>query len=248
VLKLTDISKSFDGTVALDGFSAEVPEGAVVGLVGPNGAGKTTLFNVVTGFLRPDAGEVLSRGRRLIGIPPHKVSRLGIARTFQELRLIYRMTLLENVMLAFPRQAGESPAGAFALWPLVSKQERHNRDEAVGLLEYVGLAEKADDLADNLSYGQQKLLALACCLAAGGELLLLDEPVAGVAPMMVEKILDLIRDLKARGKTVVLIEHNFAAVTDVCDRVIFMDEGRGVAEGTPDEIRANREVIESYLT
>lgn len=248
MLKFTDISKSFDGTVALDGFSAEVPEGAVVGLVGPNGAGKTTLFNVVTGFLRPDAGEVLYRGRRLTGIPPHKVSRVGIARTFQELRLIYRMTLLENVMLAFPRQVGESPAGAFALWPVVGKQERRNRDEAVELLEYVGLAEKAGDLADNLSYGQQKLLALVCCLAAGGELLLLDEPVAGVAPMMVEKILDLIRDLKARGKTVVLIEHNFAAVTDVCDRVIFMDEGRGVAEGTPDEIRANPEAIESYLT
>jgi ABC-type branched-subunit amino acid transport system ATPase component len=248
MLEINDISKSFDGTVALDGFSAEVPEGAVVGLVGPNGAGKTTLFNVVTGFLRPDAGEVIYNGRTLKSVPPHRVARLGIARTFQELRLIYRMTLLENVMLSFPRQTGESPAGAFALWPLVGRQERRNRAEAFALLEYVGLAEKADDLADNLSYGQQKLLALACCLAAGGELLLLDEPVAGVAPLMVEKILDLIRDLKAGSKTVVLIEHNFAAVTNVCDRVIFMDEGRGVAEGTPDEIRANPDVIESYLT
>jgi branched-chain amino acid transport system ATP-binding protein len=218
MLKVNNLSKSFDGTVALDGFSAEVRPGEVVGLVGPNGAGKTTLFNVVTGFLRPDAGDVTYKGETLTGRPPHRVARRGVARTFQELRLIYRMTALENVLLAFPSQAGESGLGAFGRWPRVNKEERRNHEEALAMLEYVGLAEKAGELADEMSYGQQKLLSLACCL------------------------------LRSRGKTVVFIEHNFAAVTEVCDRVIFMDEGRLVAEGTPAEVRDNAEVIESYLT
>jgi len=248
MLRVQNLSKSFDGTVALDGFSAEVREREVVGLVGPNGAGKTTLFNVVTGFLKPDAGEARYRGEAVTGEPPYRVARRGVARTFQELRLIYRMTVLENVLLAFPAQAGESATGAFVRWLEVSRRQRRNREEALALLAYVGLAEKAGELADELSFGQQKLLSLACCLATGGELLLLDEPVAGVAPGMVDKILGLITDLRGRGKTVVFIEHNFAAVTEVCDRVIFMDEGRKVAEGTPADIRDNPDVIESYLT
>ncbi len=248
MLSVHNLCKSFDGTVALDGFSADVREREVVGLVGPNGAGKTTLFNVVTGFLRPDAGDVSYKGETLSGTPPYRVARLGLARTFQELRLIYRMTALENVLLAFPSQAGESGLGAFGRWPRVTREERHNRGEALAMLDYVGLAEKAAELADEMSYGQQKLLSLACCLATGGELLLFDEPVAGVAPGMVDKILALITDLRARGKTVVFIEHNFAAVTEVCDRVIFMDEGRLVAEGTPAQVRDNADVIESYLT
>ena len=248
MLRVQNLSKSFDGTVALDGFSAEVREREVVGLVGPNGAGKTTLFNVVTGFLRPDGGDVTYKGEGLTGKPPYRVARRGVARTFQELRLIYRMTVLENVLLAFPAQAGESATGAFVRWREVSRRQRRNREEALALLDYVGLAEKAGELADELSYGQQKLVSLACCLATGGELLLLDEPVAGVAPGMVDKILGLITDLRGRGKTVVFIEHNFAAVTEVCDRVIFMDEGRKVAEGTPADIRDNPDVIESYLT
>jgi ABC-type branched-subunit amino acid transport system ATPase component len=248
MLTIQNLSKSFDGTVALDGFSADVREREIVGLVGPNGAGKTTLFNVVTGFLRPDGGDVTYKGEALAGKPPYRVARRGVARTFQELRLIYRMTVLENVLLAFPAQAGESAAAAFARWLEVGRRQRRNREEALALLEYVGLTEKAGELADELSYGQQKLLSLACCLATGGELLLLDEPVAGVAPGMVDRILALIRDLRGRGKTVVFIEHNFAAVTEVCDRVIFMDEGRLVAEGTPAEIRNNADVIESYLT
>jgi ABC-type branched-subunit amino acid transport system ATPase component len=248
MLRVRNICKSFDGTVALDGFSAHVREREVVGLVGPNGAGKTTLFNVVTGFLRPDAGDVAYKGEALVGTPPYRLARRGLARTFQELRLIYRMTALENVLLAFPAQLGESATVAFVRWFEVSRRQRRNREEALALLSYVGLAEKAGELADELSYGQQKLLSLACCLAVGGELLLLDEPVAGVAPGMVDKILALITDLRARGKTVVFIEHNFAAVTEVCDRVIFMDEGRLVAEGTPAQIRDNPNVIESYLT
>ncbi len=206
------------------------------------------MFNVITGFLKPDSGSVGYNGRRVLGIPPHRVTRLKIARTFQESRLISRMTVLDNVLLSFPAQTGESVMGGFALWPRVNRQERENRVEAGRLLDYVGMLEKADDRAENLSFGQQKLLALTCCLAAGGELLLLDEPVAGVAPAMVERILDLIVDLRKRDKTIILIEHNFSAVTAVCDRVIFMDEGRKIADGTPDEIKNNEEVIESYLT
>ena len=219
----------------------------IVGLIGPNGAGKTTLFNVATGFLRPEQGRIAFKGHRLLDLPPYRISRAGIARTFQNLRLIRQISVLENVLLAFPNQPGERLGNVFFRWRASRTREAENRRAAMSLLADASLSEKADDPAEALSYGQQKLLSLVCCLAAGAELLLLDEPVAGIAPAMIEKILTMIRDLPKQGKSVVFIEHNLEAVIQICDRVIFMDAGRKISEGTPEQVRNDPRVMEAYI-
>jgi len=247
-LEVVKLSKTFDGIVALDSFDLEVNPGEIVALIGPNGAGKSTLFNIVTGFLRADSGSVFVRGKNVTNFPPHRMDEVGIARTFQNLRLISGISALANVQLSFPRQNGEHLIRGLTLKPRrVSLEERENREKALELLEDVGLKGKAFDLAGNLSYGQQKLLTLACVLAMGADILLLDEPVAGVAPQLIDIILGKIRALSQAGKTIVLIEHNIYAVEKVADRVVFMDAGRKVAEGTPSEVLTNPQVLEAYL-
>jgi ABC-type branched-subunit amino acid transport system ATPase component len=241
------LRKTFDGIFALDDFSCAVGRGEIVGVIGPNGAGKTTLFNVATGFLRPEHGQIAYKGRRLLGLPPYQIRRAGVARTFQNLRLIRQMSVLENVLLAFRGQPGERLGNVFFRWKTSQTTEAANRRSAMSLLGDAGLSEKADDPAEALSYGQQKLLSLVCCLAGGAELLLLDEPVAGIAPAMIDKMLSIIRDLPKQGKSVVLIEHNLEAVMQVCDRVIFMDAGRKISEGTPEQVRNDPRVIEAYI-
>ena len=247
LLQIDGLRKTFDGIFALDDFSCAVGKGEIVGLIGPNGAGKTTLFNVATGFLRPEHGRIAYKGRRLHGQPPYRISRAGIARTFQNLRLIRQISVLENALLAFPDQPGERLGNIFFRWKACRTREAENRRTAMSLLADAALAEKADDPAEALSYGQQKLLSLVCCLATRAELLLLDEPVAGIAPAMIDKILTIIRALPTQGKTVVLIEHNLDAVMQVCDRVIFMDAGRKISEGTPEQVRNDPRVIEAYI-
>jgi ABC-type branched-subunit amino acid transport system ATPase component len=231
VLRCEELSKSFDGVRALAGVSLELPSSGIVAIIGPNGAGKTTLINVLTGFLQPQAGRAFLGGRELTRLAPHKVARLGIARTFQDLRLISLVPTLGNVLLARANQKGEN------LWRAllrvgVADEEVRNREEALRWLAFVGLGEKADELAGELSYGQQKLLALACCLATGSGILLLDEPVAGVHPEMVAKILGLLRELKAIGKLVVFVEHDIASVRQVADMVLVMEQ---------------REILEAYV-
>ena len=233
VLKVNELSKSFDGVRALAGFSCELCHSEILGLIGPNGAGKTTLFNVVTGFILPERGRISLKNTDTTGLPPHRLANLGIARTFQDLRLIRQLSVLDNVLLSFRNQPGESLGKLFFRSKDCRDHEARNRHEAIQFLEDAGIAGKARDPADDLSYGQQKLLSLVCCLAAGAEVLLLDEPVAGIAPEMIEKILGTIRDLPNKGKSVILIEHNLDAVMQVCDRVIFMDAGARVSEGTP---------------
>ncbi|MBU4288240.1 MAG: ATP-binding cassette domain-containing protein, partial [Proteobacteria bacterium] len=174
-------------------------------------------------------------------------ARAGIARTFQQLRLITRMTVLDNILLSFQNQAGEYLKNTFLFPGRVKKQERKNREKANELLAFMGIEEKAGDLVEDLSYGQQKMISLACCLASGADLLLLDEPVAGINPSMIEKILMVIKKLPEAGKTFVIIEHNIEAVMRVCDRVIFMDEGKKIAEGDPESVRHDPAVIEAYL-
>lgn len=246
-LEIQGLQKSFEGIRALADFSCSLRQGEVLGLIGPNGAGKTTLYNVMSGFIRPEEGRILFQGKDLVGMPPHKVARLGVSRTFQNLRLIHQLSVLDNVLLCFRDQGGESLGNVLFRGKKCKEQEAANREEAMSLLDAAGLSEKAKDSAEDLSYGQQKLLSLVCCLAAKADLLLLDEPVAGIAPEMIEKVLGIIQDLPKTGTSVMLIEHDLDAVMQVCDRVVFMDAGAKVSEGTPEEVRNDPRVIEAYI-
>lgn len=247
VLSIKNLNKNFDGVAALNNFSLVSEVGEVIGLIGPNGAGKTTLFNVISGYLVPTSGNIKYNGQELLGLGPHKIANLGVARSFQDLRLIGRMTVLENILLAFKNQIGESTWGPFFKTGMVKIQELANQNKAMSLLQYLSISEKAHDFAKDLSYGQQKLLAIACCLAADARLILLDEPVAGINPKIIDKILAVISDQKASGKTVILIEHNLAAIKIISDRLVVMDEGKKIAEGSYDEIKQDTKVINAYL-
>jgi ABC-type branched-subunit amino acid transport system ATPase component len=247
VLDVKGLEKNFDGVRALADFSCSVRHGEILGLIGPNGAGKTTFFNVVSGFLAPESGAITFKGIGITGIPSHWITNLGISRTFQNLRLVRQISVLDNVLLSFQQQPGEKLRNVFFNWRRSQERENENRKEALALLAEAGLAQKANDIAEELSYGQQKLLSLGCCLAAKSDVLLLDEPVAGIAPEMIDRILGTIHSLPSKGKSVILIEHNLDAVMQVCDRVIFMDTGAKVSEGTPDEVRNDPRVIEAYI-
>jgi neutral amino acid transport system ATP-binding protein len=240
------LCKSFNSIRALVDVTLELPSTGITAIIGPNGAGKTTLINVLTGFLRADSGQFFLGQREITYLAAHSIAKLGVARTFQDLRLILKVPVLENVMLARPNQRGETLAGAL-LRVGVAKEEMQNRDEAIHLLRFVGLEEKAIDLAGELSYGQQKLLTVACCLATEARILFLDEPVAGVHPDMADKILDLMRKLSNDGKLILFIEHDISAVRDVADHVIVMDHGKVRDQGPPKEVLAKPEIMEAYL-
>jgi branched-chain amino acid transport system ATP-binding protein len=245
-LRCEQLSKSFGGVQALASVSLEFPTSGIVAVIGPNGAGKTTLINVITGFLRPNIGRAFLGNCELTRLPAHKIARLGIARSFQDLRLISLVTTLENVLVARPNQKGE--AFLRALFRLgVAVEEKANQEAALKWLKFVGLDELAKQPAGELSYGQQKLLTLACCLATEAPILLLDEPVAGVHPEMIERILGLFRELRSLGKLVVFIEHDIAAVREVADSVIVMDHGKIIAQGKPSDVLERPEIIEAYV-
>lgn len=246
MMRAEHLSKSFDGLAAVQDFSIRVPEQRISAIIGPNGAGKSTLFHLMTGFLKPDTGAVWFGSSNVTRLPPHRIAQMGIARTFQDLRLVRRMTVLENVMLA------ATPVRLEGAWValrrgLISRTERSTREAALDWLNFVQLSDKAHDPASEISYGQQKLLALACALATDATLLLLDEPFAGVSPAILDRLIDYIRQLPALMKTVLFIEHNLAAVQAMADRVIVMDEGRKIAEGTWQEVAAAAPVLEAYL-
>jgi len=246
-LRCEGLSKSFDGTHALQDVRLELPSSGIVAIIGPNGAGKTTLLNVLTGFLRADTGRFFLGQIELTRLQPHKIAQLGIARTFQDLRLISQVSALENVLLARPNQKGEHLLPALFRFG-VAQQEVENHKEAMRWLRFVGLEEKADEVAGELSYGQQKLLTLACCLASEARILLLDEPVSGVHPKTIPEILSMLRQLREQDRLVVFIEHDIAAVRQVADVVIVMDEGRIISRGRPSEVLERPEIIEAYVT
>ena len=247
LLDVQNLEKHFNGIRALDDFSAYIQDNEILGLIGPNGAGKTTLFNVLTGFIPPDNGNIILNKKDITNVTPYKIANLGVSRTFQNLRLIRQISVLDNVLLSFRDQPGEKLRNVFFRWGKSKAQENVNRKEAFELLEQTGLGGKAYDPAEDLSYGQQKLLSLVCCLAAKSDLLLLDEPVAGINPAMIEKILKIIKGLPAQGKAVIIIEHNMDVIMEICDRVIFMDMGKKICEGTPEEVRNDPRVIEAYI-
>lgn len=247
ILSLKKVSKSFDGVGAVSEVTFSIFAGEVIGLLGPNGAGKTTLFNIITSYLAPDSGRIVFRGVDLQNLSPDQVVTLGIARTFQQLRLIRSLTVIENILLAFKNQPGENLNNLFFRSKLSKAREIRNREIAVKMLEEMGLGNKLHDLANNLSYGQQKLLSLVCCLATGADLLLLDEPIAGLSSAMIDRILPLLRGLPEQGKSVLLIEHNVDVMMEMCDRFMFMDAGTLVTQGTPEQVRSDPRVIAAYL-
>jgi ABC-type branched-subunit amino acid transport system ATPase component len=247
ILTVSNLSKTFDGLKAVEDFSFAIAKGQIVGLIGPNGAGKTTVFNMITGFLAADSGEVFYQGKPMTRCPAYQIARSGMARTFQDLWLIKSLRVIDNVLLSRPQQSGEHFFPAVMRRKKLRQEEAQNRQKASELLDFIGLAEKQDHLAGALSYGQQKLLTLTCCLAMEANLLLLDEPVSGIHPDMIEKMLSLIMQLSASGKTILFIEHNIEAVIQVANHVIVMDAGRKIAEGSPQMITNNPEILEAYL-
>ncbi len=247
MLEVVDLEKNFGGIKAVDGCSLKVEQGSITGLIGPNGAGKTTLFNLITGFYEPDAGKIWFNGEIISGLSPHKIARRALTRTFQIPRELKEMTVLENLMVVPENQVGERIWNSFFRPGVVRRQEREIRDEALEVLEFVELIDLANEYAKNLSSGQKKLLELARTLMAEPKMILLDEPGAGVNPTLMKKLTRNIENLRQRGKTFFLIEHDMDLIMNLCDTVIVMNKGRQLAEGTPDEIKKNESVLEAYL-
>lgn len=247
LLKVDSLRKEFDGVLAVDDVSFSLDKGTITGLIGPNGAGKTTILNLVNRLCQPDGGQIHFNEHELTALSPHRVAQLGIGRTFQNIRIFPQISVLENLMLAPRNQKGEGILSVLIRTQQVKTDEQEVKEKALRYLDTVHLLDKKNEMAENLSHGQRKLLELARALATGSQLLLLDEPTAGVFPKTKEKILGLLQDLRDKGKTILFIEHNIQVVMSISDKVIVLNYGRKIAEGTPDEVRNNREVIEAYL-
>jgi branched-chain amino acid transport system ATP-binding protein len=247
MLHFKNISKNFGGLQVLQDVDFKVPAGGIFGLIGPNGAGKTTVFNLGTGLLAPSAGSIEFEGRDIIGTPPDKITGLGIARTFQNIRVFKEMTLLENVVVGMHRHLDYSVASLILNLGKFRAIEARARERALELLSWVRLDHKAHMIADSLSYGEQRKLEFARALATEPKLLLLDEPVAGMNPSEKTELMREIVNIKERGFTIFMIEHDMRFVMGLCDRVAVLNFGRIIAEGEPDQIINNQEVIEAYL-
>lgn len=248
ILKTEDVVIKFGGLTAVSGFSIEAERGSISSLIGPNGAGKTTCFNIITGFYKPTSGRVIFNGKDVTGMPPHLVCKTGIARTFQNIRLFTGGTVLQNVMTAcWVRQRAPWWSAPLQL-PIFRREEREIRDRSMELLAAVGLDGLAEEVATGLPYGAQRRLEIARALATGPELLLLDEPAAGMNPQESLELMDFIRDIRDRFKvTILMIEHDMKVVMGVSEWIRVLDYGQLIAAGTPDEIKKNPRVIEAYL-
>ena len=239
---------AFGGLRAVDNCSFEVEGGTITGLIGPNGAGKSTMFNLITDMVPLQSGQIFFDGRRLDGIPPHSVARRGVARTFQIPGELGRMTVLENLALVPEGQLGEAMFTSLFAPGVVRRQEERVREQAREVLGLLQLTHLEDELAANLSTGQKKLLEIGRALMASPKLVLLDEPAAGVNPTLMREIADTIRKLRDdRGITWVIVEHDVPLIMDLSDRVIVMAEGKVIADGTPDEVRSDKRVLDAYL-
>ncbi|MGA9755710.1 MAG: ABC transporter ATP-binding protein [Desulfobaccales bacterium] len=247
MLDVDGLSKSFGGVQALTDVSFTVAAGEIVALIGPNGAGKTTCFNLISGLLPPSAGGVSLAGQDMAGLPPYRRARLGLARTFQNIQLFGGMTVLENVLTGFHLHQQVGTLSALLPLPAVRRAKADNRSRALELLELVRLGGKADEPAEALAYGDQRRLEIARALAQQPQLLLMDEPAAGLNPRETEELMALMEKLQSLGITLLVIEHDMTLVMGLCHRIVVLDHGQVIAAGAPREIRRDPRVIEAYL-
>lgn len=248
ILKASGVVKSFGGVTAVAGPSFQVNRGSITALIGPNGAGKSTLFNILTGFLRADAGTIAFEGQRIDGLPAYRIARLGMVRTFQLAKMFRRLTVLESLLVANPNQPGERFGRGLIRPRLVAAREREGLNRARALVELLNLTRVADTPTANLSGGQQKLVELGRALMIEPSLIMLDEPMAGVNPALGLRLLERIRALRDDlGITFLFVEHDMEVVMSVSDRVLVLDDGHLIADGTPDMIRQDPRVIDAYL-
>lgn len=248
MLEIRGLTKHFGGIRAVDGVDLLLGEGDLVGLIGPNGSGKTTVFNLVTGIYRPDAGSIALEGESLVGIPPYRINRLGIARTFQNIRLFRKLTVMDNVRIAHHSHLEYGPMAALCRTRRYYTGENEIHDKVENFLSIFSLQNRKNDLAGSLSYGDQRKLEIARALASEPRVLLLDEPAAGMNPYEVRKLMEFILLIRERFRlSILLIEHQMRLVMGICERLAVMDFGQVIARGVPDEIRENRKVIKAYL-
>lgn len=247
LLEVKNLTKQFGGLLAVNRLDFCINQGEIIGLIGPNGAGKTTVFNMITGTFRPTYGEIVFMGEKIARLKPNQIAQMGVVRSFQLTNLFGDMTVLQNVVVGFHQKSGIGLWGS--LWNTKStrKKEIESEREAIRTLEFMGLVEHKKKLAKNLTHGQQRRLEVAVALSAKPEVLLLDEPLQGMNHEEVKDMLNRIAEIRRQGKTILLVEHNMRAVTSICDRVIVLNFGEKIDEGSPQNVMQNPEVIEAYL-
>jgi branched-chain amino acid transport system ATP-binding protein len=247
MLEVSGISQIFGGVTALDRVSFSIAQGDITGVIGPNGAGKTTLFNIITGIYTQTAGKVLLGGKDVSGLPPERLARLGLVRTFQNIELFGGMTVLENVMVGMHTKSSSGLLACALRMPWSMVEERRIRENSMKWLEFAGISDLADVTAGNLPFGKGRLLEIARALAVEPQIILMDEPAAGLNSQETLGLSRLIQRIRETGITVVLVEHDMELVMDICDRIVVLNLGKKLAEGTPREIQDNHEVIAAYL-
>jgi branched-chain amino acid transport system ATP-binding protein len=246
-LQVTGLSIRFGGLIAIENMTFEVREGEVLSLIGPNGAGKTSAFNAITGYLRPARGDILYRGHRLTGLRPNAVAALGVVRTFQKTSLFGDQSVLDNILIGLHLRSRQHPIAIILGLPSVTRDERKREAAAWDILRFMALEARAHELGSALPYGEQRLLEVAIALAARPKLLLLDEPVSGMNPAEKVRFMATLAKIRSEGVTVLLVEHDMRTVMGVSDRIICLNQGRIIADGSPEEIQSHPEVIRAYL-